>query len=86
MPEAVGAVGAAGAGLAAIEPIFTYAAEPALKYIASEWGAPAIKAIEEAGARHPIVAKLLAHALADAGALSVAKYMKLFGNSGGHGR
>ncbi len=54
-------------------------AAPALRYMASEWGAPAVKALQAAADAHPLVAKVIAHGLADAGLMGVAKYMKIFG-------
>jgi hypothetical protein len=51
---------------------------PVIKAIATEYGASAINAIKEAATAHPIVAKLLLHALASAGGLTLAKYMNLF--------
>lgn len=78
MPEYVGAVGAAGAGLMAGS-VLNEATAPALRHIATEYGEPVLKAIEEAAKQHPLVAKLITHALADAGTLSLAKYIGLFG-------
>jgi hypothetical protein len=35
-------------------------------YITSEWGAPAVKALQTAAEAYPMVAKVIAHGLADA--------------------
>jgi hypothetical protein len=75
MPMHVGAVGTAAAGAE----LLGEGAAPALRYMAHEWGAPAVTALEEAAKSHPLVAKIIAHGLADASLMGVAKYMKLFG-------
>ena len=73
--EAIGGL-ALGGGAALLG---TEAAAPAMRYIATEWGAPAVKALQTAAEAHPIVAKVIAHGLTEMGMLSMAKYMKLFG-------
>jgi len=50
-----------------------------LKHIAETYGPVAAKAIGDAAQAHPIVAKLLTHALETAGGLSLVKYFKLLG-------
>jgi len=50
-----------------------------LKHIADTYGPVAVKAIGDAAQAHPIVAKLLTHALETAGGLSLVKYFKLLG-------
>lgn len=49
----------------------------ALKHIAATYGPQAVKAIGEAAKAHPIVAKLLTHALEVAGGVSLIKLYKL---------
>lgn len=48
-----------------------------LKHIASTYGPQAVKAIGEAAEAHPVVAKLLTHALEVAGGVSLIKLYKL---------
>ena len=72
---AAAGIGVAGPALLALPGEASFA----LKHIATEYGAPAIKALSDAAESHPLVAKVIGHALADMGALSLAKYMKLFG-------
>jgi hypothetical protein len=59
---------------------FSEAAAPTLRLIAHEWGPNAITALEEAAKAHPIVARIIGHALADTGTLAAAKWLKLFGS------
>ena len=52
----------------------------ALEHLHSAYGAPVMKAIEDAATTHPIVAKLLTKGLEAAGLMSLGKYMKIFGS------
>jgi hypothetical protein len=78
----INAAGETAAGVlgASVVPEALEAATPVLKHIASQYGEPAIQAIRDAAKSHPIVTKLLTHALETAGGLSMAKYMHLFGS------
>jgi hypothetical protein len=77
MPEYVGAVGALGAGAMGGEAL-SEAATPVLKHIATEYGAPAMKAITEAAKAHPIVAEVLKYGLGTMSTLKASQYLKLF--------
>ncbi len=69
------AAGATVAGLAMASPL----AAPALAHIAKDFGKPAVEAIKAAAASHPLVAKLIGHALETVSGITIAKYMNLFG-------
>jgi hypothetical protein len=70
---------AAGTGAVLAAPLLSEASAPALRYIGQEWGAPAVKALEQAAESHPLVAKVLMHGLEGAGLLKLGQYMKVFG-------
>jgi hypothetical protein len=55
------------------------AESPALARIAVDYGKPAVEAIKSAAASHPLVAKLIGHALETVSGITIAKYMNLFG-------
>ena len=74
--ETAGGILGASAAPQAIE-----AAGSALRFLSHEYGQPAVEALKQAAQQHPVVAKVIGHALADMGVLGVAKWVKLFGNS-----
>lgn len=78
--QTINAAGETAAGVlgASALPEALEAATPVLKHIASEYGDPAIQAIKDAAKSHPVVTKLLTHALETASGLSMAKYMHIF--------
>lgn len=71
-PEAGELINAAG------EPIGD-GAKSVMSHLADSYGAPVMKAIQEAATAHPIVAKLLMHGLEYAGVSKTAKYLGIFG-------
>lgn len=74
--QAAGGV-AAGAAVGAA-PFLSEAAAPVLRHIATEYGQPAIAAIKSAAESHPLVAKLITHALETAAGMKMADYMGAF--------
>lgn len=50
-----------------------------LTMLGASYGPEALEAMKAAADSHPLVAKLLAHALANTGTLTVAKYLHMFG-------
>lgn len=75
--DIIGGATIAGAGAMAAAPVIDMAS-PVIKHIATEYGEPAVKAIKDAAESHPIVAKLLGHALETAALLKMAQYMNVF--------